>query len=103
MTDLDLLTETGLLGVRPVDTPIKANHGLNDQDGRPLIDAGWYQQLVGKLIYPALKRLDIAFTVSVVSQFMHALRTLHLEATFHILKYLKSVLRRGLLFSNMAM
>lgn len=98
---LDLLTDTGLLGARPINTPpIEANHGLNDQDGRPLIDAGRYQRLVGKLIYLALTWPNIAFTAGVVSQFMHTLRTTHLEATFHIMRYLKSTPGRGLLYFN---
>lgn len=51
------------LGARPVETPIEVNHELNDQDGRPLIDARQYQQLVGKLIYLAFTRPDIDFAV----------------------------------------
>lgn len=47
---LDLLTETRLLGARPIETPIGVNHGLNDQDGRPLINKGRYQRLLGKLM-----------------------------------------------------
>lgn len=79
---LDLLTKTGLLRVRLVETSIEINHRLNNHNGRPLIDAGTYQRLVGKLIYLALTRPDIAFAVGVVSQLMHALRTPHLEVTF---------------------
>lgn len=69
---LDLLTETRLLWARPAETPIEANHGLNDQDGKPLIDARRCQKLVGKLTYLALTRHGIAFAVGVVSQFMRA-------------------------------
>ena len=83
-----------------METPIEVNHRLNDQDGRLLIDDGQYQNLVGKLIYLALTRSDIAFVVGVISQFMHVPRTPHLEATFRILRYLKSALGRSLLFSN---
>lgn len=97
---LDLSIETGLLGTRPAETPIEVNHGLNDQDGRPLIDADKYQRLVGKLIYLSLIRPDIAFAVGVVSQFIHAPQTPHLEATYRILRYLKSAPGRGLLFTS---
>lgn len=97
---LDLLTEMRLLGAKLADTPIEANHGLNDQDGMSLIDVGRYQRLVRKLIYLALTRPNITFAVSVVSQFMHAPRTSHLEVTFCILRYLKSAPEKGLLFSD---
>lgn len=54
----------------------------------------------GKLICLALMRPDIAFVVGVVSQIMHTPRTLHLEATYHIMRYLKLAPGSGLLFSN---
>lgn len=97
---LDLLTETRLLGAKPAEIPIEVDHGLNDQDGRPLIDAGRYQWLVGKLIYLALTWAELAFAVGVVSQFMHAPRTPHLEANFRVHRYLKLALGRDLMFSK---
>lgn len=39
---LNLLSETALLGARLTETLIKVKHGLDDHDGRPLIDAGQY-------------------------------------------------------------
>jgi hypothetical protein len=54
-----------------------------------LKDIGQYQRLVEKLIYLTVTRPDIAFAVSLVSQFMHAHRTTHLEAVERILRYLK--------------
>lgn len=76
------------------------NHGLNDQDGKPMIDTSKNQKLVGKLVYLSLTRPDIAFAIGVVSHFMHAPKTPHLEAAYQILRYLKSALRKGLLFST---
>lgn len=58
------------------------------------------KKLVGKLIYLSHARPDIAYAVSVVSQFMHAPRSPHLEAVFRILRYLKSAPGKGLLFAN---
>lgn len=86
------------MGTWPANTLIEVNHRLNDQDGRPMIDTSRYQRLVGKLIYLSLTRLDIAYVVGVVSQFMHTPRTPNLEAAYRISRYLKSTLRRGLLF-----
>ena len=48
-----------------------------------------YQRLVGRLIYLTNTRPDLTFAVSVVSQFMHAPRTAHMDAVHHILRYLK--------------
>ena len=49
-----------------------------------------------KLIYLAHTRPDIAYAVSVVSQFMHDLREVHMEALFRVLKYLKSSPSQGI-------
>lgn len=56
--------------------------------------------LVGKLIYLSHTRLDIAYAVSVASQFMHDPRTPHMGTAERILRYLKLAQGKGLLFSN---
>ena len=53
-----------------------------------------------KLIYLAHTRPDIAYAVSVVSQFMHDLREVHMEALFRVLKYLKSSPGQGIHFKR---
>ena len=55
---------------------------------------------MGKLIYLAHTRPDIAYAVSVVSQFMHDLREVHMEAMFRMLKYLKSSTSQGIHFKR---
>lgn len=97
---LDLLKETGMSGCRPADTPMDPNHKLADiKDGTP-VDTARYQKLVGKLIYLAHTRPDIAFSVSVVSQFMHSPYEEHLDAVYRILRYLKSTPGKGLFFKR---
>ena len=59
-----------------------------------------YQCLVGKLIYLAHTRPDTAYAVSVVSQFMHDPREVHMEALFKVLKYLKSSPGQGIHFKR---
>lgn len=88
-----------MLGCRPADSPIKANHRLNSSDGNCL-DKGRYQRLVGRLIYLSHTRLDIAYAVGVVSQFRHDPRIRHLDAINRILRYLKSAPRKGIMFSK---
>lgn len=45
---LDLLSETGLLGARPVDTPMDSAVKLNADHGDLFADVGRYRRLVGK-------------------------------------------------------
>ena len=57
-----------------------------------------YQRLVGKLIYLAHRRPDIAYVVGIVSQFMHNPQEEHMEAAMRIVRYLKGSPDRGVLF-----
>ena len=56
--------------------------------------------MVGKLIYLAYTRLDIAYLVSMISQFMHDLRETHLQAAYCVLHYLKGSPGKGVLFER---
>ncbi|CAJ2656182.1 unnamed protein product [Trifolium pratense] len=96
---LDLLKETGMSGCRPADTPMDPNAKLWEEGSVP-VDTGRYQRLVGKLIYLSHTRPDIAFSVSVVSQFMHSPFEEHLEAVYRILRYLKANPGKGLFFKK---
>ena len=97
---LDLLAEVGLLDCKPADTPIMQNHRLGEYPDQEPTDKEGYQRLVGKLIYLSHTRPDIAYSVSVVSRFMHSPRNRHMEAVMRILRYLKGSPGKGLLFSK---
>ncbi|XP_058075568.1 uncharacterized mitochondrial protein AtMg00810-like [Magnolia sinica] len=97
---LDLLTEVGMLECKPADTPMVQNHKLGEYPDQVPTDKGRYQRLVGKLIYLSHTRPDIAYAVSVVSQFMHNPSKSHMEAVIRILRYLKSSPGKGLMFSK---
>ena len=97
---LDILTEVGMLECKPVDTPIVQNHRLGEYLDQAPMDTGRYQRLVGKLIYFSHTRPDIAYVVSVVSQFMHNPSEDHMDAVIRILRYLKSSPGKGLMFSK---
>ena len=95
---LDLLKETRMLGCKPVDTPMDPLKKIGEQKESTPVDTGRYQRLVGKLIYLSHTRPDIAFAVSVVSQYMHAPCEEHMEVVYRIMKYLKGSLGKGLYF-----
>lgn len=61
---------------------------------------GRYQRLVGRLMYLAHTRPDIAYALSVVSQFMHNPREKHMNAVMRILSYLKAAPGKGILFTK---
>ena len=79
---LDLLVETGMLDCKPIETPMVMNHGLQMHEGGELADRMQYQRLVGKLIYLAHTRPDIAYAVGVFSRFMHRPQVQHMKQCF---------------------
>lgn len=72
-----MLTECGLLGCKPVDSPMLATGKLHPDDGNPMKDPEGYRRLVGKLNYLTVTRPDISFPVSVLSQCMSTPYTGH--------------------------
>ncbi|KAL5741578.1 hypothetical protein ACOSP7_028310 [Xanthoceras sorbifolium] len=96
---LDLLTETGKLGARPCSAPMTPNMHLTG-DGEIIEDPEKYRRLVGKLNYLTVTRPDIAYSVSVVSQFMSSPTVHHWAALEQILCYLKGAPGLGILYAN---
>ncbi|KAL6335920.1 hypothetical protein AAG906_003545 [Vitis piasezkii] len=89
-----------LLECKPMDTLIVQNHRLGEYSDQVSTDKVRYQRLVGKLIYLSHTRPDIAYAVSVVSQFMHNSSEDHMGVVIRILRYLKSSPGKGLMFSE---
>ena len=48
----------------------------------------------------SLIRPDITYTVSVISQYMHSPTQRHMNVIFHVLRYLKGTLGKGLMFQK---
>ncbi|CAL8162688.1 unnamed protein product [Prunus armeniaca] len=97
---MDLLTETKILGCKHADTPIEMNHKLCEDMNQEPTNKEQYQRLIGRLIYLAHIRPDIAYVVSVGSQFMHSPSVCHRNAVNRILRYLKSAPGKRFMFSK---
>jgi hypothetical protein len=61
-----------MLDCKAIDNPVEQNKMFEESDESPLVDKGRYQQLVGRLIYLSHTCLNIAYEVSIVSQFMQS-------------------------------
>ena len=64
---LDLLSETGKLAAKPCHSPMAQSLHLT-RESELFEHPERYRRLVGKLNYLIASRLDIAYSVSVVSQ-----------------------------------
>lgn len=102
---LQLFEDTGFLISKSAAVPMdpKLKHTAHDGDLLPdasLIDGDLIRSLIGRLLYFTLSRLDISFVVHQLSQFLSKPRVPHLQATHHLLQYLKSRPGQGLFFSS---
>jgi histone deacetylase 1/2 len=87
---------------KTVDTPLSVLDKLSLADGEVLSgdDSTNYKSIIGALQYITLTRLDVAFSVNKVCQFLHAPTTLHWTAVKRILRYLRGTISLGLQFSK---
>ena len=79
-----------MLACKPSDTPTAENVELGIFQDQIPTNKERYQRLVGRLMYLSYTRPDLAYSLSVVSQYMHSSSEEHLKAVFRILQYLKS-------------
>ncbi|RVW71357.1 Retrovirus-related Pol polyprotein from transposon RE1 [Vitis vinifera] len=92
--------ETGMSGCQPINTPIEKGLKLCVEPNQISTDKGRYQRLVGRLMYLAHTRPDLAYALSVVSQYMHNPREQYMNAVMRILRYLKNAPGKGILFAK---
>lgn len=76
--------------------------GSKDEDTL-LADPTQYQRLVGRLLYLTMTRIDIAYVVQVLSQFMHSPKQSHMNAALRVVKYIKNAPGLGLLMPSEAL
>ncbi|XP_070015827.1 uncharacterized mitochondrial protein AtMg00810-like [Nicotiana sylvestris] len=86
---LEMISDAGLAGSKPKETPMDQNLKLTSNEvdtctdtskGDELLeDKGSYQRLIGKLLYLTITRPDISYAVQSLSQFMHAPKKSHYE------------------------
>ena len=95
----DLLFEIGKLGAKPCNTPMAPNVRFT-KEGELFEDSERYRKLVGKLNYLTVSRSDIAYKVSVLSQYMSSLTINHWATVDHILCYLKEAPGSGILYKK---
>ena len=92
---LDILHDAGMLGSKPVSTPIDYAVRLHQQSGTPLDDttASSYRRLIGRLIYLTNTKPDITYAVQHLNQFVAHPSSAHQQAAYSILRYLKAAPR----------
>jgi hypothetical protein len=70
---------------KAMSTPLEQNAKLYSEDGTKEADGTLYRQLVGSLNYLTTTRPDIAYSVSILSQFMAKPSESHWKAAKKVL------------------
>lgn len=94
----DTLKRFNMLTSKVAETPMNINEKLSSDDDSGMADATLYMSLVGRLIYVTHSRPDVAFSVGMVSRFMHKPTRHHLGAAKRILRYLAGTIEYGIWF-----
>lgn len=89
-----MLAEIRMLNYKLANTPMVQNHRLGEQSNQIPMNKERYQYLIKRLLYLSHTLLDIAYVVSLVSQFMHNPSEDHINSMLQILRYLKSSLEK---------
>ncbi|XP_021986124.1 secreted RxLR effector protein 161-like [Helianthus annuus] len=93
---MDILTDCGQLGCRPSGFPMEQNLKLDKCLESHKADASLYRRLIRRLLYLQATRPDIAYAFNVLNQFISDPRDEHMNATFRVLRYIKSTLGQGI-------
>ncbi|XP_058008329.1 uncharacterized mitochondrial protein AtMg00810-like [Hevea brasiliensis] len=98
----DLLKRFSMLNCKVATTPMNLNDKLQVDDGTEQGNASHFRSLVGGLIYLTHSRPDIAFSVGVISRFMHNPSKHHLGAAKRILRYVAGTIDYGLWYEKVS-
>ncbi|KAJ8766604.1 hypothetical protein K2173_001124 [Erythroxylum novogranatense] len=85
-----------------VATPMNVNEKFCCDDGAKLANETYFRSLVGGLNYLSHTRPNIAFSVGVVSRFMHKPSKLHFGAAKRILRYIAGTTGHGIWYSKVS-
>ncbi|XP_022867515.1 uncharacterized protein LOC111387203, partial [Olea europaea var. sylvestris] len=97
---LNILSDSSMVGFKPLKLPLEQNFKLQKASGQPLLDPSSYRRLNGRLLYLTITRTDISYAIQLLSQFMDHPTDSHLSAAHKVLRYLKIAPGQGILLSS---
>ena len=95
-----ILEEAGLKGCNAVHIPMDAGLKLSKAEEERGVDERDYRRNIGCLRYLIHTRPDLAYSVGVLSRYMHAPKESHRAALKQVLRYLQGTMGYGLEFKS---
>jgi hypothetical protein len=96
---IDLLDRVQMLGAKCYAAPYTSGKKLTKLDGDALPDPTTYHNIIGALQYCTLTRLNIAYIVNQLYQFLHCPINKYKKAAKRVIWYLKGTQDHGLHFT----
>lgn len=97
-----IIEEAGMKGCNAVHIPMDAGLKINKAEDEEGVDERDYRRNIGCLRYLIHTRPDLAFSVGVLSRYMHDPKASHKAALKQVLRYLQGTLAYGLVFESKA-
>lgn len=97
---LEIAYETGLMGTKPISTPLETNHHLAKASGPLFAKPDLHQCLIGESIYLTLTCPGLAYIFHIIAQFMQQPKTTHWDTTLQVVRYLKGCPGQGILLHS---
>ena len=97
---LKILEEAGTSQCNSVQTPMEAELKLSKSETEEEIDATSFRRNIGCLRYLLHTQTDLAYSVEVLSHYMHSPRASHGAAMKQVLRYLRGSISYGLTFER---
>ena len=95
-----ILSETGMGECNAVQTPMEFGLKISKAEEEQSIDETDYRRKIGCLRYLLHTRPDLAFSVGLLSRYMHNPKTSHGVALKQILRYLRGTTKLGLVYKH---
>ncbi|KAL0460027.1 UNVERIFIED_CONTAM: Retrovirus-related Pol polyprotein from transposon RE1 [Sesamum latifolium] len=96
----DIIQDAGLVNAKPTLTPLPLGLKLSSHNSPVLTDSEPFRRLIGRLLYLNFTRPDISYGTQQLNQFVHKPCLVHMDAAFHLIRYLKGCPDRGLFFPS---
>jgi hypothetical protein len=92
----DLLKRFGMDNSKPIKTPMAKNAHLDLDEGGKSVGLMLYRSMIGSLLYLAISRADIIFSVCMCARFQASPKECHMIDVKQILRYLRQTPNLGL-------
>ncbi|XP_061374817.1 uncharacterized mitochondrial protein AtMg00810-like [Gastrolobium bilobum] len=96
----EILKKFHLEDCKEVTNPMNQKESLSKNDGADRVEEGYFQSLIGCLMYLTVSRPEILFSVSLLSLFMHCTTEMHLKAAKRVVRYIKGTIDFGVEFKK---